>query len=104
MSAIRNVSGTAFVVAEFRAEENREAAPLYRDTVVELFLSEDSRQAAQGMADRFGPVRDMVKIRTRYLDDMLDQQIKERVRQVAILGAGLDTRGARKAADGVTYF
>jgi len=34
MARIENVSGTAFVVAEFRAEENAEAAPLYRDSVV----------------------------------------------------------------------
>ena len=38
MSEIRNVSGTAFVVAELRAEENREVTPLYRDSVVGLFL------------------------------------------------------------------
>ena len=44
--AIENVSGTAFVVAEFRAEENAEPAPLYRDPVVELFLSEETRLAA----------------------------------------------------------
>ena len=31
MAQIENVSGTAFVVAEFRAEENREKNPLYRD-------------------------------------------------------------------------
>ena len=46
MSQIKNVSGTAFVVAEYRAEENRETAPLYRDFVVELFLNEDSLDAA----------------------------------------------------------
>ena len=43
MSQIKDVSGTAFVVAEFRAEENRAATPLYRDSVVGLFLSEESR-------------------------------------------------------------
>ena len=44
MTQIKEVSGTAFVVAEFRAEENRfQSTPLYRDPVVELFLSEDSR-------------------------------------------------------------
>jgi O-methyltransferase involved in polyketide biosynthesis len=37
MSRLESVSGTAFVVAEFRAEENRALAPLYRDLVVEMF-------------------------------------------------------------------
>ena len=32
MAQIKNVPGTAFVVAEFRAEENDEAQPLYRGT------------------------------------------------------------------------
>ena len=47
MPEVKNVSGTAFVVAEFRAEENDEAYPLYRDSVVELFLNEQTRQAAR---------------------------------------------------------
>ena len=71
---IQNVTGTAFVVAEFRAEENRAAAPLYRDAVVDLFLNDASRQAAGRVADSFPPVKDMVKVRTRYFDDTLDQQ------------------------------
>jgi methyltransferase (TIGR00027 family) len=104
MSQIKDVSGTAFVVAEFRAEENLAATPLYRDSVVELFLSEDSRYAAGLVAASFPPVKDMVKIRTKYFDDTLDQQLRSHVRQVVILGAGLDTRAVRKQAAGVAYF
>lgn len=104
MTRIENVSGTAFVVAEFRAEENNESAPLYQDQVVGLFLSEESRQAAGVVAASFPPVKDLVKIRTKYFDDMLETQILSDVRQVVILGAGLDTRAVRKAAADVTYF
>jgi methyltransferase (TIGR00027 family) len=104
MSEIKNVSGTAFVVAEFRAEENREETPLYWDPVVELFLSDDSRSAAGRVAASFPPVKDLVKIRTKYLDDMLERQLLSKFRQVVILGAGLDTRAVRKQAPGVTYF
>jgi len=104
MGEIRNVSGTAFVVAEFRAEENSEANPLYRDPVVELFLDDRTRQAAGHVAASFPPVKDLVKIRTKYFDDMLDKQILWNFRQVVIQGAGLDTRAVRKPADGVTYF
>jgi methyltransferase (TIGR00027 family) len=35
---------------------------------------------------------------------MLERQIVTGVEQVVVLGAGLDTRAARKPADGVTYF
>ena len=104
MSPIEYVTGTAFVVAEFRAEENREAAPLYQDHIVELFLNEDTRAAAGRVSTNFPSVKDLVRIRTRYLDDMLDQQLRSGVRQVVILGAGLDTRAVRKPAAGVTYF
>ena len=101
---VRNVSGTAFVVAEFRAEENDAAFPLYQDSIVELFLNEDTKHAAGRVAARFPPASNMVKIRTKYLDDTLDKQIAAGFRQVVILGAGLDTRAVRKPEIGVTYF
>jgi methyltransferase (TIGR00027 family) len=104
MSQIKDVSGTAFVVAEFRAEENLAVTPLYRDSVVELFLSEDSRYAAGLVAASFPPVKDMVKIRTRYFDDTLEKHLLAHFRQIVILGAGLDTRAVRKQAAGVAYF
>jgi len=101
---IRDVRGTAFVVAEFRAEENDENYPLYRDSIVKLFLNEDSRRAAGSVASNFPPAKDLVKIRTKYFDETLEKQIRSDVRQVVILGAGLDTRAARKPAPGLTYF
>jgi len=104
MSTIKDVSGTAFVVAEYRAEENREPTPIYEDPVVAIFLSEASRQAAERISSRFPAVKDMVKTRTRYFDDMLDAQIAAGIGQVVILGAGLDTRAVRKRSPGVRYF
>jgi len=104
MSTIKDVSGTAFVVAEYRAEENREPVPIYRDPVVGVFLSDASRQAAERVSSRFPAVKDMVKTRTRYFDDMLEAQIAAGIRQVVILGAGLDTRAVRKQSAGVRYF
>jgi methyltransferase (TIGR00027 family) len=104
MSTIKDVSGTAFVVAEYRAEENREPAPIYRDPVVGVFLSEASRQAAERVSSRFPAVKDMVKTRTRYFDDMLEAQIAAGIRQAVILGAGLDTRAVRKQSAEVRYF
>src|SRR5215211_2356931 len=101
---IRNVTGTAFVVAEFRAEENHAPHPLYRDTIVNLFLTDASQQAAARVAAGFPPVREMVKIRTRYFDDVLERQLSLGCRQVVLLGAGLDTRAIRKATANVSYF
>ena len=42
MTEIQDVRGTAFIVAEYRAQENAEQNPLYRDPIVPLFLSEHS--------------------------------------------------------------
>ena len=104
MATIENVSGTAFVVAEFRAEENTEPAPLYTDPIVGLFLNDDSKRAAGRVAASFPETRDLVRIRTKYLDDMLEKQLRSNVRQVVILGAGLDTRAVRKHSAAVSYF
>ena len=102
--AVTSVTGTAFVVAEYRAEENYAVEPLYRDDVVGIFLSAASRRAAANAAAGFPLVKELVKIRTRYLDDMLDRQIAAGCRQVVLLGAGLDTRAVRKGAPGVRFF
>jgi hypothetical protein len=67
LEQIKNVTGTAFVMAEFRAEENDATDPLYRDPVVHLFLNEKSQQAAEHIATGFPLMKEMVKIRTRYL-------------------------------------
>jgi methyltransferase (TIGR00027 family) len=45
-----------------------------------------------------------VRLRTRYFDDRLDEQLNRGCQQVIVLGAGLDTRGVRKQAPSVTYF
>lgn len=104
MTTIRNVAGTAFVVAEFRNDENKEAVPLYRDPFVHVFLNEDSKQAADRISESFPPIRNNVRLRTRYFDDWLGRRLREGSRQVVILGAGLDTRAQRMAMPGVVFF
>ncbi|HUI21937.1 MAG TPA: SAM-dependent methyltransferase [Methylocella sp.] len=104
MTAIRNVTGTAFVVAEFRAEENRESCPLYRDPIVPLFLDEETTKAAERISASFPPIKKIVRLRTRYLDDRLDDRLSLGYEQIVIVGAGLDTRAVRKSAPSVHYF
>jgi methyltransferase (TIGR00027 family) len=104
MTAIKDVTGTAFIVAEFRVEENNEAHPLYVDHVVPLFLSDTTRAAARAIQQDFPPAGKNLRLRTRYFDDRLDTAIAQGCRQVVILGAGLDTRAVRKSAPGVVFF
>lgn len=104
MAEIKNVTGTAFIVAEWRAEENAAPYPLYRDSIVELFLNDATRQAAAKAVVASPSAKEAVKLRTRYLDDALEERIARGCRQVVILGSGLDTRAVRKQATGVAYF
>lgn len=104
MSEIKDVTGTAFVVAEFRARENAEPHPLYVDRIVPIFLDARTKQAADAIAAGFPAAEKNVRLRTRYFDDRLDEQFANGCRQVVILGAGLDTRAVRKQSPGVAYF
>jgi methyltransferase (TIGR00027 family) len=104
MNDVREVTGTAFVVAEFRARENAEPHPLYSDPIVPIFLDERSRAASDAIDAGFAGAGNNVRLRTRYLDDRLDEQLANGCKQVVILGAGLDTRAQRKRMTGVAYF
>jgi methyltransferase (TIGR00027 family) len=104
MTDVKDVAGTAFVVAEFRARENGEPHPLYLDPIVPIFLDDRTKRAADAIAAGFAAAENNVRLRTRYLDDELDEQLANGCRQVVILGSGLDTRGVRKRAPGVAYF
>jgi methyltransferase (TIGR00027 family) len=104
MNEVREVTGTAFVVAEFRARENEEAHPLYTDHVVPIFLGARTRAAADAIRADFPAGEHMPRLRTRYYDDRLGEQIAQGCKQIVILGSGLDTRAVRKRAPGVAYF
>ncbi|MCC3404298.1 MAG: class I SAM-dependent methyltransferase [Microcoleus sp. PH2017_10_PVI_O_A] len=99
-----NVTGTAFIVAEFRAEENQEIAPLYTDNVVKIWLNEETKEIAAKIAQNSPAAKEMVKLRTKYFDDVLSNQILGGCKQVVILGSGLDTRAARINGEKATYF
>src|SRR5262249_41420382 len=86
MPEIQDVTGTAFIVAEYRARENAEQNPLYRDPIVPLFLSKQTHQAADRVAADFPPGVQGVIFRTRYFDDRLDEQLSRGCRQVVIPG------------------
>lgn len=104
MSDNKNVSGTAFVIAAFRAEENDADSPLYTDQVAGLFLNAQIKETAKSIAQNFPAAKEMIKLRTKYFDDVLSQQISQDYKQVVILGSGLDTRPVRQNVAGLTYF
>jgi methyltransferase (TIGR00027 family) len=100
----KNVSGTAFIIAAFRDEENEAETPLYTDQIVKFFLNDQIKETAKTIAQNFPAAKEMIKLRTKYFDDILSQQIALGYQQVVILGSGLDTRPVRQNVEGVTYF
>ncbi len=104
MPELKNVTATAFIMAEFRGEENAAPDPLYEDAYVHLFLDDESRALAARVVEDFPLAKEMVKLRTRYFDDRLSAQLGHGTRQVVVLGSGLDTRAQRIAAPGVAFF
>jgi methyltransferase (TIGR00027 family) len=101
----------ALLVAANRAVETERSVPLYRDPfardlagAVGLSLLAEMRQASwRGLASEPDPY---LSILTRFFDDALTAQVRESaIRQIVIVGGGLDTRAFRLrwAAD-VTIF
>ena len=77
MTEVREVTGTAFIVAEYRARENEETHPLYVDRIVPIFLDARTRAAADAIEAGFPAGEKMPRLRTRYFDDRLDEQIAQ---------------------------
>lgn len=106
----RKASKTAQLMALIRAlESNRPSQKrLFYDPMAINFLEGSYRFAAK--ASVFSPARKWVQriaqkrvpgafssgtARTRYIDDLLQQCVKNGIQQIIILGAGFDTRGLR---------
>lgn len=70
-----------------------------------LRLAGSEGEALSRRWDEHSPSMELwIGLRTRYIDDCLMQALDRGVRQVVILGAGLDTRAARLARKGVRFF
>ena len=102
-AAPSGVWATAVGVARVRALETAREDPLFRDPLALAFataggLGPDSpRPEPVDEADRrrrLGVTFSII-IRTRFLDDLLDQAAAAGVRQVVLLGAGMDSRAFR---------
>ncbi|MFQ5507935.1 MAG: class I SAM-dependent methyltransferase [Leptospirillia bacterium] len=97
------VAGTAFLIACFRMWGAAERPALYDDPVTPYLITPDNEAAARTAADTFPPAPHMVRLRTRYFDDEVHAAIDRGVRQVVLMGAGLDTRAARIGGNRVRY-
>jgi methyltransferase (TIGR00027 family) len=97
------VSRTAIGVARVRAAEKRRSDPLFDDPYAEAFVAAAGADTAPADLDdltasqrrwRAG-IAFHISIRTRFFDDYLRDAVAAGIRQVVVLGAGLDTRAFR---------
>ena len=97
------VWATAVGVARVRALETAREDPLFRDPLALAFATAGGRGPSAPQPERgdetsrrrwLGVALSII-IRTRFLDDLLDSAAAAGVRQVVLLGAGMDSRAFR---------
>jgi methyltransferase (TIGR00027 family) len=94
------------MVAAYRARATRQGSALCSDPWAEALAGHDGEAAARRFDASFPHMELWVAVRTAYLDAKIRQLAAppSGLRQVVILGAGLDTRAARLAAPGLRFF
>lgn len=104
MSDERAASRTAIMVAAYRGRASASASPICHDRWA-LRLAGPEGEALSRRWDAHSPSMELwMALRTRYIDDCVKRTLDRGVRQVVILGAGLDTRAARLSREGVRFF
>ena len=105
------VGVTALFIAALRAAESvRPDSVFGDDPLAEAVAGEVDTATARLWVDENGPtplargLHDYVGLRTRYFDDYLTGATGAGVRQVVVLGAGLDGRAHRLELAGTTFF
>jgi methyltransferase (TIGR00027 family) len=92
------VADTAYAIATIRAEEGDRppAERLFDDPYARLFAA-GGTHAAEGVARFLGLpfFRDGVRLRTRFIDDVVRAGVADGLSQVVLVGAGFDARGMR---------
>src|SRR5208283_4155148 len=97
---MEDVARTALMVAAFRAKESNRPNRLFNDPLSSVLAGENAlRVAANNHRDERLPY---LAIRTKFFDDWLEKIVDSSLRQVVLLGAGMDTRAFRlRWPDGV---
>jgi methyltransferase (TIGR00027 family) len=98
------VGRTCLLIAAWRAMESEQIDPLFVDPIANIFLTAELEAWVDEVTLRSVSTRRLIGFRTRYFDDRLKAEMDRGVRQVVLLGAGLDTRAIRMGRPSVTFF
>jgi methyltransferase (TIGR00027 family) len=104
VSEARAASRTAIMVAAYRGRASAAPEAICNDPWA-LGLAGAEGEALSRRWDEHSPSMELwMALRTRYIDDCVQRSLRRGMRQVVILGAGLDTRAARLGRKGVRFF
>src|SRR5438552_3949868 len=102
---MHEASRTALMVAAYRARASSREAPLCDDPWAAALAGEDGAAVAAAYDAVYPHMELWVAVRTAFLDERVRRlTARGGVTQVALLGAGFDTRAARLAREGVRFF
>jgi methyltransferase (TIGR00027 family) len=96
----REGSRTAKLVAAWRAIESAKPANvrLFYDPYAKYFAGEEGERYAQIAENALKGHRQIITLRTRYIDDYIEKCLENNAQQLVILGAGYDCRALRLSA------
>lgn len=98
-------SKTALMVAGYRALATRSEATICSDPWAEAMAGEEGIRIATSFSAHYAHMELWIAVRTAFIDEqLLHCHRSEGISQVVVLGAGLDTRAARLAREGLCFF
>jgi methyltransferase (TIGR00027 family) len=101
---IQKAGRTALIISYWRARETEKPEPLFSDHLAHLFLDEAATRMAQQVTSLSPSTEALVQFRTRYFDQQITRQAAAGVKQVVLLGAGLDTRAIRSPLADLSFY
>ncbi len=97
-------SRTALMVAAYRGRASARDGAVCHDPWAAALAGDEGRELAARFDAAFPHMELWIALRTAYIDAQVDHFTGRGTPQVVLLGAGLDTRAARLARDGVRFF
>jgi methyltransferase (TIGR00027 family) len=98
------VGQTCLLIAGWRAREAEQIDPLFVDPIANIFVSPETAAWVDEVTAASVSTCRLIAYRTRYFDDYLRNEQQRGVKQVVLLGAGLDTRALRLGDPGVAFY
>jgi methyltransferase (TIGR00027 family) len=104
MDVTESIGSTALMAAALRAAEAAQPRPLFEDRFAPLFAVEKINAAIGPWAAAAPVVPTLIRVRTRWFNELLERALDAGAVQVVALGAGCCCRSLLHARPGVTFF